>query len=56
VYSRRVHRRLEEPVAFLKMETRTIPEDRLIAHFTLGIVSPRNLALKKCCNESVQFF
>jgi len=54
VYSRRVHRRLEEPIASLKVETRTFPEDRLMAHFTLGFVSPRNLALKKCFNECVQ--
>jgi hypothetical protein len=55
VYSRRVHRRSEKPVASLKLETRTFPEDRLMAHFTLGVVSPRNIALKKCFNESVQF-
>jgi hypothetical protein len=57
VYSRRVHRRLEETVASLKMETRTFPEDCLLvmAHFPLGVVSPRNLALKKCFNKSVQF-
>jgi hypothetical protein len=53
VYSCGVHRSLEESVGFLKMETRTFPEDRLMAHFTLGV--PRNLALKKCFNESVQF-
>jgi len=56
-YSLRVHRRLEETVASLKMETRTFPEDCLLvmARFPLGVVSPRNLALKKCFNKSVQF-
>jgi len=55
VYSPRVYRRLEEPVASLKLETHTFPEDRLMALFTLGFVSPRNLALKKCFNEHVLF-
>jgi hypothetical protein len=50
-----VHRRWEEPNAFLKVENRTFPEYRLMTHFTVGFVSTLKLALKKCFNEYAQF-
>jgi hypothetical protein len=48
-----IHRRWEERDAFLKVENRTFPEDRLMAHFSF--VSTRNHALKKCFNGCVLF-